>query len=124
MAKAKIVLVEDDNLLQKLYKEAFEKDGYTLMFASDGQQGLELIKEQKPDLIILDIMLPGGMNGFDVMENLKRIPNLKSIPILVFTNLDSEKETAEKIGAVDYIVKANSNPDEVVKRVEGMLQSK
>lgn len=121
---AKIVLVEDDNLLQKLYKEAFEKDGYTLMFASDGQQGLELIKEQKPDLIILDIMLPGGMNGFDVMENLKRIPNLKSIPILVLTNLDSEKETAEKIGAVDYIVKANSNPDEVVKRVEGMLQSK
>ena len=119
----KILLIEDDNLLQKLYSEIFKKKGYDLKIAGDGQEGLILVKKENPSLIILDIMLTGTMNGFDVLENLKRNPDLKNIPVLVLTNLDSERKTAEEIGAQDYMVKANTTPDMVVKNVESMLKS-
>lgn len=74
------------------------------------------------DLVLLDIMLPGGMNGFDVLEDLKRNQLTSSIPVIVLTNLDSERETALKIGAADYAVKANTSIEETVQKIKQQLK--
>ena len=66
-------------------------------------------------------MLPAGMNGFDLLEQLKRDEKLKTVPVIVFTNLDSERNVAESMGAVDYIVKANTSIDDLVKKVKSHL---
>jgi CheY-like chemotaxis protein len=66
-------------------------------------------------------MLPGGMNGFDVLEQLQKDPNVKSIPVIILTNLDSEEVTAKKIGSVEYIVKTNMTLDDVVKKVQSYV---
>ena len=117
----KIFHIEDDLQLQVNYQENFQKLGVEVLLAITGAQGLQLAKEQKPDLILLDIMLPLGLNGFDVLESLKRDPELKNIPVIVITNLDSERKTAMDIGATDYIVKANTSLEDVISRVKQLL---
>lgn len=117
----KILIVEDDLHLQVIYQESLAPLGAEVLLAITGAQGLQMAKEKKPDLIILDIMLPLGMNGFDVLEQLKRDPELKNIPVVVLTNLDSERKTALDIGAVDYLVKANTSIADVVARVKTLL---
>lgn len=117
----KILIIEDDQQLQAIYKESFAKLGAEILLATTGAEGLKLAKAHKPDLIILDIMLPSGLNGFDVLEEMKRDPELKDIPVVVLTNLDSERKSAMDIGAVDYIVKANTSIEDVVARVQKLL---
>jgi DNA-binding response OmpR family regulator len=119
--KKKILIVEDDNHLQMIYKTKLESDGYEIIQATTGQQGITLAKDKHPDLILLDIMLPEGMNGFDVMGQLQIDANTKDIPIIVFTNLDSEKQTAISMGAVDYVVKANTSIDELTIKVKNHI---
>jgi two-component system alkaline phosphatase synthesis response regulator PhoP len=120
-SKKKILIIEDDRNLQIVYKQKFTSEGYEVMTATTGNQALTIARENKPDLILLDIMLPEGMNGFDVMEFLKRDQGLKDIPVIMFTNLDSERETAIQMGAVDYVVKANTSIDELVGKVKTHL---
>lgn len=117
----KILIVEDDLHLQVIYQESLKPLGAEVLLAITGQQGLQMAKEHKPDLVILDIMLPLGLNGFDVLEQLKRDPELKNIPVVVLTNLDSERKTALDIGAVDYLVKANTSIQDVVTCVKQLL---
>ncbi len=117
----KILIIEDDLHLQSIYKESFGPLGVEILVATTGTQGLQIAREHHPDLIILDIMLPSGLNGFDVLEQLKRDEGLKAIPVVVLTNLDSERKTALDIGAVDYLVKANTSIQNVVARVKGLL---
>lgn len=117
----KILIVEDDVELQKIYENKLSTDGFEVLHAHVGQQGLNMAKFHKPDLIVLDIMLPGGMNGFEVLEQLKRDKGLKHIPVLVLTNLDTEANTAKSMGAVDYIVKTNASIDQVAERIKKNL---
>jgi len=117
----KILVIEDEAQAQKIYAELLTEAGYTVLQALTAQEGLELAKTQIPNLILLDIMLPGGMNGFDVLEALKRDDKLKAIPVVVLTNLDKEKQTSLTIGAADYLVKANSSVDEVVAKIKEHL---
>jgi DNA-binding response OmpR family regulator len=119
--KKKILIVEDDANLQMLYKQKFVLEGFDVLQATNGQQSLSIVKDQRPDLILLDIMLPQGMNGFDVFEQFKLDSRLLNVPIIMFTNLDSERETALRMGAVDYIVKANTSIDELVRKVKSHL---
>ncbi len=117
-----ILIVEDDTALQKILTEKLTGVGIGVMTASTGQEALTKIKVDQPDLILLDIMLPGGMNGFDVLEQLKANETYKSIPVIVLTNLDTEQKTALDIGAIDYIVKPNISIDEVVLKIKNHLK--
>lgn len=114
-------MIVDDPTLHQLYREALVKENVLLVGAITGKEGLDKIYKETPDLVLLDIMLPGGMNGFDVAEQLKKDPRYSKIPILVLTNLDSEKKSAMAIGAADYLVKANTSIDEVVQKIKRLL---
>lgn len=120
-SRKKILIVEDDHNLQIVYKKKFSELGHDVSVASNGNQAMTLAKELTPDLILLDIMLPEGMNGFDVMMALDRDIKLKDVPVIVLTNLDSEKDTAMAMGAADYIIKANTSIDELVEKVKRYL---
>lgn len=114
----KILIIEDDHLLQEIYEKTLIAEGFSVIQAFTGNQGLVLAKTQKPNLVLLDLMLPGGMNGFDVLEKLKADHELSAVPVLVLTNLDSEEKTALAIGAVDYLVKANTSIDEIIRKIK------
>src|SRR3989338_11286440 len=86
----KILVVEDDVSLLKAYREMFKPEEFQMIEASNGQDGIARVNEEKPDVILLDIMLPGCMNGFDVLEQLKKNSATKQIPVIVTTNLDTE----------------------------------
>ena len=117
-----VLMIEDDATLQNLYKDAFDTQNFTLTTVSTGKAGLAKIKESPvPDLVILDIMLPEGMNGFDVLQELKKDPKTATIPILVMTNLDTEQKTAMELGASGYFVKANTEIAAVIEKVNALL---
>ncbi|KKQ91554.1 MAG: Phosphate regulon transcriptional regulatory protein PhoB [Candidatus Woesebacteria bacterium GW2011_GWA2_40_7] len=120
--KKTVLVIEDEIVLRDLIVEKLEETSVETIVASTAQEGELKIKEQHPSLILLDIMLPGGMNGFDLLEQLKRDPILKSIPVIVLTNLSTEHKTATEIGAIDYIVKSNISLDEVALKVKNHLQ--
>ncbi len=119
----KILVIDEDTSLLKAYQEMFRGSDVTVIGAATGQQGLLMVQSEKPDAILLDIMLPGGMNGFDVLEQLKKDSATKQIPVIVLTNLDTEEKVSKTIGASGYIVKANTTKDEIVKLVMDCLRS-
>jgi len=114
----KILFIEDDADMVVLYRDALKGKDVHVIEARTGKEGLTKVDLEQPDLIILDIMLPGGMNGFDVLEQLKVNPDTKGIPVIVLTNLDSEEEVAKKIGAVDYRIKSNTSLGDIVELIE------
>lgn len=117
-----IVIVEDEEGVSNIYKERLTEESFTVHVAKTAQEGLDTILKVKPNLVLLDIMLPGGRNGFDLLEELKRNQTTAGIPVIVLTNLDSEQETAMKIGAVDYAVKANTSLEETVQKIKQQLK--
>lgn len=119
----KILVIEDDASLLKAYRDMFIQEEVSFVGAKTGQEGLTLISSEKPDVILLDIILPGGLNGFDVLERLKRSPATKHIPVIIMTNLDSEEKVAKTIGVTDYLVKANTTKNEIVKLVKKRLET-
>lgn len=121
MTLKRILIVEDDPELQKIYLETFPAEEFQLLFAATGADGLTQAKENKPDLIILDIMLPGGQNGFDVLESIKKEPELAQTKIMVVTNLDSEQKVAFSIGVDAYLVKADIKLDKIVEKARELL---
>lgn len=128
MPNKKILLIEDEPLLVSLYKETFEDKPYVLFVAETGNDGLEAVQNDRPDLILLDILLP-GINGFEVLRRLKESPKTKDIPVIVLTNLGSEetdkdRQLAMSLGAIDYLVKSYHTPDELLKIVGKYLASK
>ncbi len=114
----KILIIEDDPLLLKVYQEVLEKTGYTVLTATTGPSGMDAIIAHRPNLVLLDLMIPGGLNGFDILSDMKKRQELSAIPVIVISNLDSEKEVALEIGAVDYIFKPSSNIDEIVDTIQ------
>lgn len=119
---ATILVIEDDLNAQKIYIEKLKLEGYDVITSGTGKEGLFYSKEKSPDLIILDIMLGGEFNGFDVLETLKKDGSLKNTPVLVLTNLDSEEKVAKEIGASEYLVKANTSIDDLVAKVKSYLK--
>ena len=119
---AKILIVEDDPLMSRLYQKIFTFEKYEVETASDGEEGLDKVRKSKPTLILLDIMMP-KMNGLQVLEKLKADPDLKKIPVVMLTNLAGQKdaETALAKGAVKYIVKSEYEPKQVADMVKGVL---
>jgi len=117
----KIVLVEDDTIIKEMYKMKLEMEGYNVVCADDGEEALKVIKEESPDLVLLDILMP-KKDGFEVLKELKDSQDggVKSIPVIMLTNLSNREDIAEaeKLGAVDYIVKAKASPDEIVNKIK------
>jgi DNA-binding response OmpR family regulator len=122
-AKKKILVVEDDTALRAMYKGKFEADGFEVLTADNGADGLELAKNEKPDIIMLDVIMP-QIDGFSVLQELKNDTKTKSIPTIMLTSLgtDEDKEKGEKMGAVDYIVKANLTPAQVSEKIKKYLK--
>ncbi len=121
--KEKILLIEDDSFLLSMYSTKFEMEGFEVMIAKDGEEGLDAILNQKPDLVLLDILLP-KMNGFDLLEKLKEKNLINKIPILLLTNLSHRDEIKKALdmGVKDCLVKAHFMPSEVVERVRNVLK--
>lgn len=119
---AKILIIEDDSLMVRMYKKIFEFEKYEVETATDGEEGLKKARSSKPTLILLDIMMP-KMNGIQVLEKLKANPETKGIPVVILTNLSGQvdAETALKMGAVKYIIKSEHKPEEVTKMIKGIL---
>lgn len=117
----KILLVEDDTVLHQLYKEALEPHDIAVTAVTTGKEGLAHALANLPDLVMLDIMLPGGMNGFDVARELRQNPKTAKVPILILTNLDSEKASADAVQA-DYMIKTNTSMEEIVQKTKNLLR--
>ncbi len=120
--KKKIVILEDDLALAKSLSSALSKNGYEVFSAVDGETGLRLIEEKRPDLIVLDIVLP-RKSGFEVMEEIASKEDLKRIPVMVLTNLESSHDVNRmlELGVKSFLVKANYSLDEVVAKIKETL---
>lgn len=121
MAKTnhKILLIEDDPMLSSMYKTKLESDGFTIVVADNGVDGIKAAKNEKPDLIMLDVIMP-QLDGFSVLEALKKDKAVKDIPVVMLTNLgtDEDKEKGKRLGAIDYFVKASLTPTEFSDKVK------
>lgn len=120
---AKILLVDDDPLLVRMYQKKMENDGYEVETANDGDMALEKVAKFKPDLILLDIMMP-NVNGYEVLTQLKKTKGTAKIPVILLTNVGSSDEDVEKgmeLGAVAYLVKAGNRPSAIVSKVKEIL---
>lgn len=120
--KPALLLVEDDTFLAGMYVTKLTMEHFTVELATDGQLGLEKAKAMKPDLILLDVLLP-KMNGFDVLKSLKADPATKEIPVILLTNLGQKSDVVEglDLGAADYLIKAHFMPSEVVEKIKQHL---
>jgi len=118
----KILFIEDESTLQKTIGEVLGQEGYEMMSALDGEIGLKLAKEQKPDLILLDLILP-KINGFDVLKKLKADKETKEIPVIVLTNLEGIEDVDRvlNLGATTYLVKTQYEIEEVLGKIKKTL---
>ena len=122
----KILLVEDDLFLSSLLKNRLEKEKFEVLAAHDGNEALKLLRAEKPDLILLDVILP-GKSGFEVLEEIKADPQLHDkadIPVIIISNLgqETDMERGRELGVVDYFVKARISIDDLVKKAEGYIK--
>lgn len=118
-----ILLIEDEEMLANMYETKFKNEGFNIRKALDGETGLAMALAEKPDLILLDIILP-RLDGFSVLKKLKADSKLKSVPIILLTNLgqDEDVDKGKALGADGYLVKANLTPAEVVDKIKQHLK--
>jgi CheY-like chemotaxis protein len=118
----KILITEDDPLMSRMYQKIFTFEGFEVIMAEDGQDGLDKIRSEKPTLVMLDVMMP-NLNGFEVLDKLKADPETKAIPVVMLTNLSSQQdaENAMLKGAVKYIVKSEHDPKQVADIIKEIL---
>lgn len=122
---AKILIIEDDLFMSRMYHKIFTYENYEVETASNGEEGLAKVKEVKPEIILLDIMMP-KMNGFQVLEAIKNDSEIRDIPVIMLSNLagDQDVDEAKQKGASDYIVKSNYTPKQVIEMVKQVLEGK
>lgn len=118
----KILFIEDEPTLQKTLGDALKGENYEIITASDGESGLKIAQTEKPDLILLDLILP-KKDGFSVLQELKKDEALKNIPVIVLTNLEgtADVEKVLELGATTYLVKANYDLQEVLAKIKQTL---
>lgn len=121
-SKKIILIVEDDEVLLRALYLNFHKNEYTIATATDGDTAVKMAQRLKPDLILLDLLLP-KMNGFDVLKNIKSDPAVKDTPVIILSNLgdDSDIAKAKALGSVDYFVKSNVKLAELSEKIKSVL---
>ena len=114
----KIVLAEDEEIIAMAYKEGLGYVGYDIFIARDGLEALEAVKNEKPDILLLDIIMP-NMNGYEVLKAIRKDPKLDKLPIIVLTNLSQSSDEAEarNLGATDYLIKSNVSLKELIVHI-------
>lgn len=119
----KILFIEDEAALQKTFEKVLEAEGYKTIAALNGEIGIKLAKEEKPDLILLDIVLP-KINGLEVLKELKGNDETREIPVIILTNSEEmgDINKALELGATTYLVKINYSLDEVIGKIETALK--
>lgn len=119
----KILMVDDDKMLIDMYKERLELAGYAVEISRDGEEGLAKVHQTKPDVVLLDIMMP-KVNGYEALASIKSDPATKDIPVIILSALmrDVNKAKAVESGADDYIIKSEAMPVDVIKKVEAVLK--
>lgn len=123
MDSKKVLIVEDDEFLRSLTAKRIEKENITVVVATDGEAALPTAEKENPDIILLDLLLP-GIDGFAVLEKLKAHDTLKKVPVIVFSNLGQPEDIqkAKGLGATDFLVKANFTLDDVIEKIQGYLK--
>ena len=121
----KILLIEDDKFLGALLVEHFQKSGLNFELAVDGEEGLEKIHTNTPDLIILDLVLP-GIDGYEVLKRIKNDKNFSKIHVIILSNLGQKEEIERglELGAKDFIVKAHFDLNRIVEKIDQVLKKK
>lgn len=121
--KVKLLLAEDDLQLIDMYRKKFELEGFEVMIAEDGRKTLDMLNAERPDMVLLDIMMP-EVNGIEVLKEIRENPETKDLLVVMLTNLSNESTSEEiyKYGATDYIVKAEVTPIEVVDKIKELLK--
>jgi len=119
----KILIVEDDKFLRELISRKLITENFEVVEAVDGEEGIRKAKEEGPDLILLDLILP-GTDGFEVLATIKNNSSLSAIPVIILSNL-GQKEDIEKglkMGASDYLIKAHFTPREIIDKIKLILK--
>lgn len=121
--KKYILVVEDENTLAFALKKKLESSGYTVNVAMDGKEALNKVGQEKPDLILLDLILP-IMDGFSVLKELKNTPKYENIPVIVLTNLSSDEDVADVLnaGGTDYFIKTEHSLDDIIIAVKNKFE--
>jgi len=119
----KILFIEDEEALQKSLTKALQLEGFDVLSAHDGQSGIDMTEKERPDLVLLDLILP-KVDGFEVLKRIKTSPSTKEIPVIILTNLE-QIQSVEKLiqyGPLNYLVKANYNLDEIIEKIREVLK--
>ena len=121
----KILFIEDEFTLQKTMGEFLEQEGYKIIHALDGEVGLQLAKKEKPDLILLDLVLP-KLNGFEVLKKIKENEKIQNIPVIVLTNLGSSEDIKKilEIGATTFLIKTDQDLKDIAEKIKYALREK
>lgn len=121
MAK-KILIIEDEEIMVDLLQKKLIQEGYDILIARDGEEGLVKAKETKPDLILMDIIMP-KKGGLEVMDEMQKDKELRKIPVIVISNSGQpvEIDRAQKLGAEDWLIKTEFNPQEVVEKIKKQI---
>lgn len=122
MNAQKIVLIEDDEILSKVLHAELVGAGFNVSQAFDGEAGLELVRSKKPNLVLLDLILP-KKHGFEVLEEMKKSPDTKDIPVIILSLLGEDEDIKKglKLGANDYLVKSNHAVAEIVEKIKNFF---
>jgi DNA-binding response OmpR family regulator len=118
----KVLIIEDDPYIADMYAAKFKMEKYEVKLAKNGKKAFEKLQKEKPDIILLDLLMP-GMDGYEFLEKFKKEKEFKNIKVIILTNLGQKREVERglKLGADDYIVKAYFTPEEVVGKIENLL---
>jgi len=119
----KILIVEDDKFVRELIFQKLTEEKFNVSAAKDGEEGVEKAESEKPDLILLDLILP-GIDGFEVISRIRKNKTIEAIPIIILSNLGEKGDVDRgiKLGANDYMIKAHFTPKEIVEKVRSILK--
>lgn len=120
--KKTIMVIEDDRFLSSLIKARLEKEGFTVSQAFNGEEAIESLKQDKPDLIILDLIMP-KVTGFEVLQTISILPGFEGIPVVILSNLaqESDIEKARQLGAREYFVKVKISIDDLIGKIKSLV---
>lgn len=116
-----LLVIEDDQTTRKIYLDRFTSEGFNVITTPTGEEGFGYAVKKKPDIILLDILLPGKTDGFAVLKKLKESSSVKNIPVVIMTNVELEKAVALELGAVGYFVKAENSLEDIVNKVKELV---
>ena len=121
--KKNILIVEDDEFFRELLKKKLLSLGFHIFEASNGEEGVEQTNQKKPDLIILDLLLP-NIDGFEVLSKVKTNPETSSTPVIIVSNLGQQEDVERglKLGAADYLIKSQFDIESIVAKIKGVLK--